>query len=298
MVYLSSIKLKTMKRITLLLSAFVSVSTVFSQNTGNINLIKGQKFSVDNKVSAVSTQNFMGQNMESNAELLTKYLIEVKDIKDNNYNLTNTFTKMKAKLSAMGNDMNFDSEKKEDMSGEYAASFKDMINHPKEIVIDRSGKVLNVKKEETKTANTQPDIMKMMIDQLLGDPEETGYGTTIAFVSTPAKITAGYNWTDSSNKEGIQRTTIYTVKEIKGNDAVVTITGILNTDVKSQMQGMDIKNKSKGNLKGEEIIDITTGVIKERTTTLESTGTTSIQAQGMEIPMTTKITFVSSARPA
>ena len=103
---------------------------------------------------------------------------------------------------------------------------------------------------------------------------------------------------DSSNKEGIQRATTYTVKEIKGNDAVVTISGILNTDAKSQMQGMDIINRSKGNLKGEEIIDINTGVIKERTTTLESTGTTLIQAQGLEIPMTTKVTFVSSARPA
>jgi hypothetical protein len=79
---------------------------------------------------------------------------------------------------------------------------------------------------------------------------------------------------------------------------VITITGILNTDAKSQMQGMDIVNKSKGNLKGEEILDITTGVIKERTTTLESAGTISIESQGFEIPMTTKVTFVSSVKSA
>jgi len=137
-----------------------------------------------------------------------------------------------------------------------------------------------------------------MIEQLLGDPEETGYGVNLAFVSTPSKISTGYNWTDSSNKEGIQRSTTYTVKEIKGTDAVITITGILNTDAKSQMQGMDIVNKSKGNLKGEEILDITTGVIKERTTTLESAGTISIESQGFEIPMTTKVTFVSSVKSA
>ena len=240
----------------------------------------------------------MGQSMESNAELTTKYSIEVKDIKDNNYNLSNTFTKMKAKMSAMGNDVNFDSDKKEDMAGEYAASFKDIINQPKEVVIDKSGKILNSKKEEPKPVNAQPDIMKMMIEQLLGDPEETGYGVNLAFVSTPSKISTGYNWTDSSNKEGIQRSTTYTVKEIKGTDAVITITGILNTDAKSQMQGMDIVNKSKGNLKGEEILDITTGVIKERTTTLESAGTISIESQGLEIPMTTKVTFVSSVKSA
>ncbi len=287
-----------MKRLTLILFAFIFISTAFAQNAGNINLTKGQKFSVDNKIIAVTTQTLMGQSMESNAELTTKYSIEVKDIKDNNYNLSNTFTKMKAKMSAMGNDVNFDSDKKEDIAGEYAASFKDIINQPKEVVIDKSGKILNSKKEEPKPVNAQPDIMKMMIEQLLGDPEETGYGVNLAFVSTPSKISTGYNWTDSSNKEGIQISTTYTVKEIKGTDAVITITGILNTDAKSQMQGMDIVNKSKGNLKGEEILDITTGVIKERTTTLESAGTISIESQGFEIPMTTKVTFVSSVKSA
>ena len=286
-----------MKKITSTLFFTAIISTAFAQATGNINLIKGQKFSVDNKITAVTTQTLMGQSMESNAEISSKYSIEVKDIKDNNYNLTNTFTKMQAKMSAMGNDMNFDSDKKEDMEGEYAASFKDIINKPKSVVIDRSGKLLNINKTETNHAGTQPDIMKIMLDQLLGDPEETGYGSDIAFVSTPSKIITGYNWTDSSNKDGIQKSTTYTVKQIKGTEAVITITGILNTDVKSQMQGMDIVNKSKGNLKGEEIVDITTGVIKQKITTLESQGFVSIVSQGMDIPMVTKVTFVSSAKP-
>ncbi|MEO5783336.1 MAG: DUF6263 family protein [Ginsengibacter sp.] len=286
-----------MKKITSLLFFTVLISNVFSQTVGNINLTKGQKFSVDNKITAVTTQTLMGQSMESNAEITTKYSIEVKDIKDNNYNLTNTFTKMKAKMSAMGNDMNFDSDKKEDMEGEYAASFKEIINKPKSVVIDRSGKVLNINNTETKPVDAQSNIMKMMMDQLLGDPEETGYGSDIAFVSTPSKIITGYNWTDSSNKDGIQKSTTYTVKEIKGIEGVITITGILNTDVKSQMQGMDILNKSKGNLTGEEIVDITTGVIKQKTTTLESKGNVSVTSQGLDIPMTTKVTFVSAVKP-
>ncbi len=287
-----------MKKIKLIIFFAALLSTAFAQTTGNINLSKGQKFSVDNKITAVTTQTLMGQSMESNAEITSKYSIEVKDIKDNNYNLTNTFTKMKAKMSAMGNDLNFDSDKKEDMAGEYAASFKDIINNPKSVVINRSGKVLNINKTETKPVDTKSNIMKMMMDQLLGDPEESGYGSEIAFVSTPSKIVTGYNWTDSSNKEGIQKSTMYTVKEIKGTEAVISITGILNTNIKSQMQGIDVANKSKGNLTGEEIVDITTGVIKQKTTTLESQGTISVVSQGLDIPMTTKVTFVSTAKPA
>lgn len=286
-----------MQRITLVLFSLLFFSIAFSQNKGNINLTKGQKFSVDSKMTAVTTQTLMGQSMESNADFYAHYSIEVKDKNYKNYNLSNTFTKMKIKMTAMGTDINFDSDKKEDMDGEYGASFKDIINNPKEVVIDNSGNILNAKKE-TAPATMQSDIMKMMIGQLLGDPEETGYGVNLAFVSTPSKILAGYNWTDSANKEGIQRITTYTVKEIKGTDAIVTITGILNTDAKSQMQGMDILNRSKGNLTGEETLDITTGVIKERTTTLESAGTISIASQSLEIPMTTKVLFVSSVKPA
>ena len=285
-----------MKKITLIVIFSTLISTSFAQ-TVNINLTSGQKFSVDNKITAVTTQTLMGQSMESNAEISSKYSIEVKNIKDNNYNLTNTFTKMKAKLSAMGNDMNFDSDKKEDMEGEYAASFKDIINKPKSVVIDKSGKVLNTTKTETIPTDAHSNIMKMMLDQLLGDPEETGFGSDIAFVSTPSKIITGYNWTDSSNKDGIQKSTTYAVKEIKGTEAVITITGILNTDVKSQMQGMDIVNKSKGNLTGEEIVDLTTGVIKQKTTTLQSQGNVSVTSQGLDIPMVTKVTFVSAVKP-
>ena len=156
----------------------------------------------------------------------------------------------------------------------------------------------NLDDEEKLKAENDFLKMKMMLENLLGDPEENGYGIDLAFVSTPSKIIAGYYWTDSSSKEGIQKSTTYTVKEIKETEAVISITGILNTDVKSQMQGMDILNKSKGNLSGEEIVDITTGVIKQRTTTLESQGTVSVELQGMEIPMTTKVVFVSSVKPS
>lgn len=282
-----------MKKIISVVLACICMGTSFSQN---ININAGQKFFVDNKISAVTTQTIMGQSLVSNAEIATNIFIEVKDKKDSTYTLSNTYTKMKAKLSAMGNDMNFDSDKKEDMNSQYAASFKELVNQPKEVIINTSGKVLNTPKETDKN-NINGDAMKMMIDQLLGDPEATGYGTEFAFVSLPSKITAGYKWTDTSNIDGIQKSTIYTVKEINGNDAIITVTGILDTDTKAQLQGMDIVNKSKGNLSGEEIVDITSGLIKQRTTTLESTGTVLITAQSLEIPMTTKITFKSTAKP-
>ena len=253
---------------------------------------------VDNTVTALTTQTLMGQSVESNALLSTKYSLEVKGIKGSNFDLVSTFTKMKVKMSAMGNDLNFDSDKKEDMDGEYGGSFKKMINNPKGVTIDGSGKIMQLDTVATKSTGSQPDMMQLMMDQMLGDPAETGYGVNTAFVTTPGKIIPGYNWTDSSTIDGIQKSTTYKVKEIKGNDAVIVISGILNTDVKSQMQGMNFINRLKGNLSGEEMVDLKTGVIKERITTLESTGIVLLEAQAMEIPMTTKITFSSFVKPS
>lgn len=287
-----------MKRFTLIFFAFVSIGASFAQHSGGINLSKGQKLSVDNKVTALTTQSLMGQAMESNAEIVTKYIIEVKDLKESNYSLISTFTKMKAKISAMGNNLDFDSDNKEDMAGKYASSFKGMINQPKEVGIDKSGKILHTITAKKDSISAQPDILKMMIDHLVGDPEESGYGVNFALLSMPSKITAGFNWTDSSTKDGIQKSTTYTIKEIKGNEVIITVTGILNTDVKSQMQGMDIINRSKGNLSGEQIVDLTTGVIKEKNTLLESAGNIILESQGIEIPMTTKVKFTSTVKPA
>ena len=43
-------------------------------------------------------------------------------------------------MSMMGQEMNFDSDKKEDMDGQIGSAFKEYINQPKEVVIDHPEK--------------------------------------------------------------------------------------------------------------------------------------------------------------
>lgn len=261
----------------------------FGQSSGNLVLNKGQKFLVENKVTANSTQEMMGQTMDSKADIFTSNNFEVKDTKDNNYNLTNTFTKVTAAMSAMGQDMNFDSDKKEDMDGEMGSSMKDFINHPKDILVDKTGKILTEKKVDSSAKGS--GMMSMMMNQFLGNSEEAGLNT---FRIIPKKSGAGYSWTDSSSNDGIKKITTYNIKEIKGSDAIIDITGTLNTDTKSEMQGMEISSKTTGTLKGEETVDINTGIVKQRTTTIESKG--NIEAMGQNLPMSTKLTTVTSVK--
>ena len=255
-------KKNKMKKIILLTTAILAVTTgTFAQNNGTLNLPKGQKYVVENKITTKSTSEMQGQPMESNADITSVYAIEVKDVKDNNYNMTNSISAIKMNMSTMGQDVNFDSDKKEDMNGEMGSKLKDYINQPKAVVMDKSANVIVAKKTDTAKGSDAASQSEMILKQMGGDPEEQGYGAKIAFMPIPKNAKAGASWKDSSSADGIKRVTNYSVKEIKGNTATISISGTENRDTKMEMQGMEINTKTTGKFSGEESVDMATGVV-------------------------------------
>lgn len=290
-IYLRS-KNKTVIKNTLFLSAFLVLSVAgFCQNSGKLLLSEGQKYIIENKITVASEQEMMGQPMNSIIDLFTSNNIEVKEIKNDNYNLTNTYTKITAHVNAMGQDMNFDSDKK-DMDGEMGSGMKNLIGQPKTVVIDKNGKIVTGK-TDTAGNGSGAGIMSMMMKQVMGSPEESGYGLGEAFLIIP-QASKGFNWTDSSSMEGAKRSTTYTIKEINGTDAIVTLSGILNVDSKGEMQGVEVATKSSGKITGEQVVDLKTGLIKQKNIAMEGSG--KVTAMGQEIPTTTKMTTVTTIK--
>lgn len=267
-------------------------ATAQCQNPGKLILKKGDKYVMENNFSAVSTQQMAGQSMDSKANFFTSNNIEVKDVSDN-YTLANTYTKITASINAMGQDMNFDSEKKEDMEGEMGSGLKNLIGQPKKVVVTKDGKIIP-DKSDTSNKDQNAGMMSMMMKQLMGDPEESGYGLSEAFMLIPAKAAVGFTWSDSSSSDGIKRSAIYTIKQINGSDAVVNISGLIDVDTKMETQGTQVSIKSSGKVAGEQTVDMKTGLVKQRNTTIESNG--KAVAMGMEIPTTEKITAVSTLK--
>ena len=285
-----------MKKIIIILSGIVITSTVsLAQSTGALNLSPGQKYLVENKITTSSSSEMMGQTMESKADVSSNYRIEVKDIKGENINFVNTITAMKMSVNAMGQDMNFDSDKKEDMDGDIGKNFKDIINQPKDVVMDKSGNVIITEKTDTASeTNSSANPTEMMMKQLGGDPAEQGYGAKMAFEIIPKGSKAGSTWSDSSSKNGITKVTNYTLKEINGDDYTISLAGTINSEVKTEMQGMEIETKTKGKFTGEEIVNAKTGVIKQNTTNSDASGT--VNVMGQEIPTSSKITSVTTVK--
>ena len=286
-----------MKKIKLLiLSAFIISTTSFAQSNGTINLSQGQKYLVENKITTSSSSEMMGQTMESKADVSSNYKIEVKEIKGNNINFVNTITGMKMSVTAMGQDMNFDSDKKEDMDGEIGKNFKDIINQPKDVVMDKSGNVIIAEKADTASETmSSSNPTEMMMKQMGGDPASQGYGAKMAFEIIPKGSKVGSTWSDSSSNNGMTKVTHYTLKEINGDEYKISLTGTIDSQVKTEMHGMEIETKTTGNFTGEEIVDGKSGVIKQNTTNSDASGT--VQVMGQEIPTSSKVTSVTTVKP-
>ena len=278
------------------MSATTSTKTMPAQEESKpaVNLIKGQKYVVESKVTTSSASEMQGQSMETSADVTSVYNIEVNDIKDNNYNMTNKLGAIKMNMTTMGQNINFDSDKKEDMDGQMGSSLKDYINHPNTVVMDKSGNIILADKTDSAKKEEAQSPTQMIIKQM-GDPEQMGYGAKLAFVPISKKVKAGDTWQDSTSDDGVTKVTNYVVKDVTGNTATLSISGTENRDTKMEMQGMEINTKTNGKLSGEETVDINTGVILQNNSTIDASG--NISVMGQEIPTKVKATTVTTVKP-
>lgn len=255
----------------------------YAQNS-KLVLIKGQKYEVTSTSKVNSTASVMGQEMENTANTTTVETIEVKNTGAAQYDLVSMVTRMVLNASAMGQETNFDSDKK-DNSGPGAEEMAKLINKPKNIVIDDKGKVLKEDKDEASEANMAMSGGKSGVSLF-----------NASLIGRTIKL--GESWLDSvaSNTDKMKTNTVgtYTVKSIENNIATIVFNGTTTvTGVMEQMgQEMDMKSTSK--VTGESKLDLTNGIIME--TSSNSDGNMTVEVGGMSIPVTIKTTSTTKTK--
>ena len=80
----------------------------------------------------------------------------------------------------------------------------------------------------------------------------------------------------------------YTLKSISGNEAVIQSNVISTAVNKLNFQEMEFEVKSETKTNGEILTDISTGLVKKRTSVADITG--SIQMMGQDMPISAKAT--------
>ena len=274
-----------MKRIYVSLIALALSAIAFAQSTDKIKLANGQKIVVE---STTDIQATLTMGMELTSTSASVNALEVKNSSPDNYIISNTLTKLKMNTNMMGQANNYDSENKSGNNEDISKVFDDKLNKPVDITIDNtSGLAVAEQKKQSQAdvdeTNATADIMKIFSDNASDDAIVSG-----AFEMVPKGKAIGDSWADTAISKEMKTIRTYTLKSISGNEAVIQSNVISTAVNKLNFQEMEFEVKSETKTNGEILTDISTGLVKKRTSVADITG--SIQMMGQDMPISAKAT--------
>lgn len=263
------------------LSLGITVLCIGIANAQKIAVTKGQK--LETTSTSKMTMEVMGQNIDNETNATSQ--AEVKSVNDNGFVFANTLKRMFIKGSAMGQDINFDSDKKEDMDGQMGQVLKSRIGVEKEITVDRLGKISDTKDTAAKAAGGMSDIMNVAGDLSKGQPYPI-------LIQLPGRnIKPGDSWTDSiGTAETLKTVTTYTLKGINSDGVAVSFTGTVARSGTIQQQGIEIQMDITGTVKGDATYETATGLLKRNDSSSEISGTMGVMGQNAPITMKMTVT--------
>jgi len=270
----------------------ISIESIAQNSVGKLSLTKGQRIEINNNTKSVISQEMMGQAIEITVDANMVHQIEVKDKMPNSYLIASTLTKLTTNGAAMGQEMKFDSDKKEDMESETGRLMKDQLNVTQEIEMSENAKVIKAAKKSTSAVSGGQ--MMDMINNLTGGNVDESNGAVSAFEIIPAGKKIGDKWSDSTIMGDIKTYNYYTLKSVNGNIATLELKGKQIINKKIEQQGMEINVKMEATISGEGIVDLNTGLLEQKTTLTDGNG--SAEVMGQSIPMSSKTTTITTVK--
>lgn len=266
----------------LLISAILFLcvkGTVLNAQVTGISVQKGQKFKSESTVQINSSAEVMGQSMETTMNNNAVTIFEITGTGQNEISLQATIIKLLANSSSMGQEMSYDSEKK-DNSGPMADLLGPKINKAESIVIDEKGII--TKRDDTGD-NGQLGMMGM---------NNANSTTTELFI--PAligrELKPGNSFTDTSSlikeKLSSRDSGTYTITAIENGIASISYSGTQIMSTVMEQMGMEMVSSSNNAVKSEIQMDVKTGLVLLKATVVDIT--VNVEVSGMTIPATGK----------
>ncbi len=268
---------------TLLLTFLLFSVFVGAQNfKPAVKLSPGKKYAVVNSGVGNMTQEAMGQSMDIPLNATTTSLLEVKNAIPNGYEMSNTNERFQMSISMMGQDMNYDSDKKEDRDGQMGKEFNNLIGKVGLFTINNWGLMINstaspegVSKSTQSSANP---IMSMV--SLSQDATST---PALNLFKTDAILKIGQSFTDSTVLDNNKNICVYTLTEVSNGNAIFSILCDGTASVTQETQGMQVVSNITTKATGQMLVSTETGLLVKKT--LVSTISGTVEAGGMTIPM-------------
>ncbi len=275
-----------MKKITtILFVAFSFISFVSIAQSGKIVLTKNQELKYKTVVKGSISQEMMGQQMEIPMDIVTENKIIVKDASTDKYTLDAVTTHIVMNMSAMGQEMSFDSDKKADMEGQMK-EIGEKINVVKSLSLSYDGKCsANGKSPEKEEAGANP--MAGMMQQLMGGGAEE-ITTEAMFMIVPTGKKSGDTWEENTSMGDTKINSKYTIANITGNTAEINVISKIKNKSTMSMQGMEMSTDITTDATETRKVNLESGVIISKNTIAKIDGT--IDMMGQSIPMSGNMT--------
>ena len=262
-------------------AAFLLTVPVFSQ-TVKLVLNKGARYEATTISKSSSVSSVMGQDMESLFDNTMVQTIEVKDTKDTTTDLVSTVSRITANTSMMGQEMSYDSDKK-DNDATMSEGFGKLVGKSKNITINAGGKVIH----EDKPLDSLSGSLSMM----MGNSLNSGIPMIQSGI-VGRSIASGATWLDSVNsstdKMKITMKGTYLVKQVENNIATIDFSGTQNVSGTIEQMGQEMNMTTTSKVTNQISLNLTNGLIMENTYSISGNG--NIDAMGMSIPLTIKST--------
>ena len=260
----------------LLFLSFSFIASAQKANNSSLVLLKGEKINFSSKAE-METDMSMGMNMKNN--VTQDATIVVTEISDKAYILSSTTNRIQLTGEMMGKDINFDSDKKEDMDSEIGTTMKTKIGKSAFFTLDKiTGKVsvLNVD-------SSAKDAQMPINDILSGGQQKEEESISSAFFIIPSEKKIGDTWVDSTTDK--QMKTIITYRFISTDKNIVTLSMVNKTDgtttAEAQGNSMDITIHSTTT--GDMLVDNRNFRVIKRTSVVDLSGNIDMMGQSMEI---------------
>jgi hypothetical protein len=248
-------------------------------------LTKGQQLE---RVAAMK-MNFgmemMGQTVDMKMDNTTTSLVEVKNASAQSFDLSSTVKRVVMIMNSMGQEMNYDSDKKDQEANEMTKKLGEMVGKTANLTIDNKG-YITASDDTSKTAEKAEGFMGMA-GNLANTSNKIGASYDMVANLPNKSIKAGDTWSDSTVSPQGKMATNYTVLDVKGAEATIGMDGTVTQSGETENNGMTINLTITGKSKGQYIMDVATGVIKKRSVILDATGT--MDMMGQSVPFTMKM---------
>jgi hypothetical protein len=250
---------------------------------------QGQQLERVAAVKMAFGMEMMGQTIDMNNNNTITSVVEVKAATGKDYALASTVKRVVTSMSGMGQEMSYDSDKKDETPNEMGKKMAEMVGKTTNLTVNTKGFITASDDTTGNALAEKAGGLMSMTGGLTSAANKPGSSYDLIANLPEKALKAGDTWIDSTVSKQGKSVTNYKVLEIKGDEAIVSLDGTVTQSGETENNGMTINLNIQGTSKGQFSLELATGIIRKRTMVLDATGT--MDMAGQSAPFTMKVTM-------